>query len=173
MPNLDTAKECSMRPYLFWFSYMDPDDPDVPEEDLDLGPHVHYCIMLGESPGAVQAWEEHLAHQYQSEGSAETITRTWIEQMVPELLTDSGPVEISWLTLSPEERWELCHCVASNNPTRVTTSLNAGVQADNERTARHIWVQYLQRHYPDHIIEVCSRALPPIISVGQAVDWSS
>jgi hypothetical protein len=158
-----------MKPYVFWVMFTDPvlttfEDSDEPET------FVYLCIIVAESPDKALEWGNMLAHQLVTEGEAKSIEETWIEDMLPDVLTANGPYSTNWLTISDEQRRCLSFVTASTTDRQKT--LNAAIQSGDGQMAQKIWQHYLQEHKPEYAASACQLGLPPIVRDGQYVDWS-
>ena len=156
-----------MEPYLFWFEF---EDSVMESTAAYSNEYFLECVILSPNSEDAGHWGKTLTNQFLKQGLARRITSSWIEAMLPAKLTTVGLVQVDWSMIKPANLHGHYQGTAGL-PGQRTSNINALIEASSQDIALALWKQYVVEHYPEYVIETCSKWDVPITEVGKYVDW--
>jgi len=151
-----------IKPFIYWFGF--EDNTDI--QDI----HFYQTIILASSKQDALAWGNKLSYKLIENGNAKTIKSSWIEDVIPILITEDGVASISWEVISRSEI-ERYYQGAASSKDKSHTNINAFISAKDEKSAKNLWHSYLLENMPNFKFETCCKPSISITKFGMNVDW--
>jgi len=152
-----------LKPFIFWFGF-----EEVTDDESDI--HFYQTIILGSSIEEVFSWGNALTKEFVKKKRAQSIHSSWVEEVIPELITHEGTIALDWPNVSRQELEQYYQGTATSK-NRSDKNINAFIFSDSEVKAKKRWNQFLLTSHPDFKIETCTKPAISITKVGIWVDW--
>ena len=152
----------SLKPYIFWFGFED----NIDNQDI----HFYQTIILASSKQDASAWGNKLADKLIENGDAKRIQSSWVEDVIPLIITENGLVSINWEAISRPEI-ELYYQGTASSRDKSCNNINAFISTKDEKSAKHLWQSYLSENLPHFKFETCCKPSISITKFGVDVDW--
>ena len=152
----------SLKPFIYWFGFED----NIDSQDI----HFYQTIILASSEKEALDWGNKLTDKLIENGDAKSIQSSWIEDVIPLIITEHGSISISWEILSRLEIEQYYQGTASSKD-KSHNNINVFISTKDEKSAKNLWHSYLLENLPDFKFETCCKPSISITQVGMNVDW--
>ncbi len=153
----------SLQPFIYWFGFEDNID-----EQSDI--HFYQTIILALSAEEALSWGDNLAKEFKEKGEAKNIHSSWIEDVIPVIITTEGTTPINWENVLHQEMEQYYQGTASSKD-KSCKNINAFILSKNEKDAKNLWNSYLLENQLNYKFETCCKPSISITKVGVPVDW--
>ena len=153
--------------FIYWFEF---EDSATPKSDEQSNIYFYQTIILAPSSAEALSWGDTLSNELVKKGDAVSIRSSWLEDVIPVLITPNGHKAINWESISRKEIESYYQGTASSND-KLGKNINAFIYANSEKNAKRFWYDYLLENQLNYKVETCSKPAISITKVGMSVDW--
>jgi|GEM_PF-5617104 len=168
-----------MKPFEYWFGYTDnytttywTVDGTIEQQD----DHFLHCVLLADSAAEALSWANHLAQDYLKLDEVFSIRAGWLEEIVPEIISDLPHAPTDWMLVSKaisqtSPAPPYFEGYATDGTKSLERTLHALIYANTHEDAAELWENFLKKNYPHLQNDYVDLWYTPIAKTGERFEW--